>query len=439
MVNKDENKSVEKETESKTEVKKENDIKPEKNGDEKVENEKNGEEKVENGKSEEGKVVNGKTEEPEKTYGDPSVCFLCGIPSTTKCKVCGLVGFCSDQHQRLHRDIEPLELIMWDGAAAMGPRMGGAPVCLQCLKPAKSDVRCGDCGWPVCGEECQKGHAHQIECPVLAKSKEKVVFENLSEVQDIYRSIVPLRLLMVKNKFPEVWERMSYLMDHNENRMKDAEMWGKYQTSVNQFLKNCGMEFSDEEIDRAVGLLWTNSFACAQGGGQAIFPSFSFASHSCRPNCAHSVFPNKTLALQAKIKIQAGEEFTISYISTLQGMLKRRTKLREKWFFDCSCSRCSDPTELGSHASTLLCQVCLSPDALLLSKDVLDPVAPWYCTKCDLQIRADEVNDIENRIATDMQKIETTSLAGFETMLETAGTELHHNPNLVIFLNKIYT
>jgi len=28
------------------------------------------------------------------------------------------------------------------------------------------------------------------------------------------------------------------------------------------------MEFSDEEIDRAVGLLWTNSFACAQGGGQ---------------------------------------------------------------------------------------------------------------------------------------------------------------------------
>ena len=38
----------------------------------------------------------------------------------------------------------------------------------------QSDVRCGDCGWPVCGEECQKGHAHQIECPVLAKSKEKV-------------------------------------------------------------------------------------------------------------------------------------------------------------------------------------------------------------------------------------------------------------------------
>ena len=29
------------------------------------------------------------------------------------------------------RDIEPLELVMWDNAAALGPRMGTAPVCLQ--------------------------------------------------------------------------------------------------------------------------------------------------------------------------------------------------------------------------------------------------------------------------------------------------------------------
>ena len=51
---------------------------------------------------------------------------------------------------------------------------------------------------------------------------------------------------------------------------------------------------------------------------QAIFPTFSFMSHSCAPNCGHSVFPNKTLALQAKHEIRAGEEFTISYISPLQ-------------------------------------------------------------------------------------------------------------------------
>ena len=92
-------------------------------------------------------------------------------------------------------------------------------------------------------------------------------------------------------------------------------------------------------------------------GGQAIFPMFSFMSHSCVPNCAHSVFPNKTLALQAKHKIKAGEEFTIAYISPLQGSLKRRMKLHDKWFFDCGCPRCLSPTELDSFTSVHLCQV----------------------------------------------------------------------------------
>ena len=87
-----------------------------------------------------------------------------------------------------------------------------------------------------------------------------------------------------------------------------------------RFLKSTNSNFEDEDIDRAAGLLWTNAFACANGGGQAIFPTFSFMSHSCKSNCAHSVFPNNTLALQAKVKINAGEEFTISYISTLQVM-----------------------------------------------------------------------------------------------------------------------
>ena len=94
-------------------------------------------------------------------------------------------------------------------------------------------------------------------------------------------------------------------------------------------------------------------------GGQAIFPTFSFMSHSCVPNCAHSVFPNKTLALQAKHKIRAGEEFTIAYISPLQGSLKRRMKLHDKWFFDCGCPRCQSPTELDSFTSVHLCQVCM--------------------------------------------------------------------------------
>jgi ribosomal protein S27AE len=133
------------------------------------------------------------------------------------------------------------------------------------------------------------------------------------------------------------------------------------------------------------------------------------------------VFPNRTLALQAKTAIRAGEEFTISYISTVQGLLKRRMKLRDKWFFECGCLRCGDPTELGSHASTLLCRVCGPAEegaaGLVMSRDPLDPVAPWACNKCGLLTAAATINDIENRIAGEMQKIDNTSLVAFEEML----------------------
>ena len=182
---------------------------------------------------------------------------------------------------------------------------------------------------------------------------------NFSEPHDHYRAIAPYRLFKVKEKVPEVWERLGYLMDHNEDRIKDKELWDTYQKYVNTYLKSCdpSLDDKDEDLNRAVGLLWTNAFACSNGGGQAIFPTFSFMSHSCVPNCSHSVFPNKTLALQAKHDIKAGEEFTIAYISPLQGSLKRRSKLHDKWFFDCNCPRCASPTELDSFTSVHLCQV----------------------------------------------------------------------------------
>jgi SET domain len=410
------------------------------------------------------------------TYGNVSQCFLCGQPATTQCAVCRLVGFCGPAHGQVHRpegfcfpfmveqrpergrclvavrDIEPLELVLWDSAAAMGPRMGSATVCLQCLKalpPAKNKEeekkqRCSACGWPVCGPDCEKGPAHRIECPALAEAAKRLgrsTFPSESiangnggeDVNEAYRAIAPLRLLLVKAKLPEMWERLTYLMDHNKERQRaDPELWAQYQRHVNEFLKSSlggassadggTMAFTDADIDRATGLLWTNCFACAAGGGQALFPTFSFASHSCRPNCTHSVFPNRTLALQAKTVIAAGEEFTISYISTVQGLLKRRVKLRDKWFFECGCERCCDPSELGSHASTHLCQVCRQRrqqgesggEGYVMSRDPQDPVAPWACNTCGLLTPAATINEIENRIAGDMQKIDNTSLVAFE-------------------------
>ena len=46
--------------------------------------------------------------------------------------------------------------------------------------------------------------------------------------------------------------------------------------SKNVFREDCEQSetFTDEEIDRSVGLYWTNAFGCSEGNGQAIFPTF---------------------------------------------------------------------------------------------------------------------------------------------------------------------
>lgn len=390
--------------------------------------------------------------------GASSVCFLCREPATSTCSNCNLVGFCGEKHEKLHRpegfcgafrveqkegvgryivatrNLEPLELVMYDNAAAMGPRMGSAPVCLQCLKGVDGKFRCGGCGWPMCDKKCQDGFAHKIECDILAKSTQKVEFKDMKTTHDHYRSIAPLRLLQIKEKCPEVWERLSYLMDHNIERKQDTELWETYNTYVNKFLVNCDIKNSEEEIDRAVGLLWTNAFACAKGGGQAIFPTFSLISHSCQSNCVHTVFPNKTLALQSKVAIKAGEELTINYISPMQGSLKRRMKLRDKWFFECSCARCSSPTDLDSHTSSLLCTAGCG--GVVVSTAPQDPSAAWACDKCKLQISPAEVLEIENKIAQKMQELNNTNLMEFEMFLESISNVLHKYNFLVILLKR---
>ena len=143
--------------------------------------------------------ANPKEDIKENTYTNLKVCFLCAKPSIETCDKCNLVGFCSEEHKKLHRpenfcfpfmveqkedvgryvvavrDIEPLELVMWDNARALGPRMGCPPVCLQCLKPVDGSFRCEKCNWPVCDEKCANGNAHKIECETLKNVTEKVL------------------------------------------------------------------------------------------------------------------------------------------------------------------------------------------------------------------------------------------------------------------------
>ena len=78
-----------------------------------------------------------------------------------------------------------------------------------------------------------------------------------------------------------------------------------------------------------------------------------------------------------------------------QGRVKRRKKLREKWFFDCSCKRCEDPTEFGSHVSTLKCPNCSLTDGGLLTSKSGDSEGQM-CSKCGTSMTSKEIDSLEN-------------------------------------------
>lgn len=54
-----------------------------------------------------------------------------------------------------------------------------------------------------------------------------------------------------------------------------------------------------------------------------------------------------------------GEHLSIMYTNALWGTRERRAHLMSTKYFKCDCKRCSDATELGTHFSTIVCNVSL--------------------------------------------------------------------------------
>ena len=100
----------------------------------------------------------------ETPYGQ---CFYCSVNSATRCQ-CGQY-YCSEDHLKIHRpgqyclpfkvtyspqvgrylvasrDIKPLELVLWDTAAAVGPAADSVPVCLECFSKVDGTFQCPNC------------------------------------------------------------------------------------------------------------------------------------------------------------------------------------------------------------------------------------------------------------------------------------------------------
>lgn len=122
-----------------------------------------------------------------------------------------------------------------------------------------------------------------------------------------------------------------------------------------------------------------------------LYPRITISHHSCTPNALWSMKSTYQLFCHARVDIGVEQALSISRVS--DDVLLMSTKMRQQHLrnicVQCNCERCSSPTELDSHFSTVKCinfeffdpvKGCMLGN--LLPEDPCDPDSIWKCQMC---------------------------------------------------------
>lgn len=350
------------------------------------------------------------------------------------------------------RTITPGEVISRESATVVGPCTRSKPQCLQCFKHISSGKRfdCLGCGFPMCDKECMEGDLHREECLVFRKTGFQAEVGGSDVWDRQYSAITVLRLLRCMNQEDgnsdeptDATGLTSSMEDHDEDRrVKEAETWQFQKKLIVDFIQQeCAMGscYSEDQIRRATGVLMTNATslqlpAYGYGVGIGLYPVYAMGNHSCISNTKTFITPDHHLEMRALTRIEAGQEITNQYMAADKPTFIRRAYLRENWFFDCQCARCSDPTECGSHLSTILCSGAKCGGAVVPANP-LDQQTSWVCMECETTLcreRVESILECADELL-GIPKVETYDVVEhFEKVIHQLSPLLHPNNHLMI-------
>ena len=192
----------------------------------------------------------------------------------------------------------------------------------------------------------------------------------------------------------ESWKReeVGKLMSHLDSRSCDSD-FSDIEAVVDCLLPALGHKHSREELLTWAGVIMTNTASCnSVPGGEEVciglFPVFSLLSHSCVANTRRET-DGGHMKVIATVPIPAGSQILTSYKNPVLGSVSRRAHFPRVWYFHCECPRCCDPTELGSHLSSLKCGLC---GDVQVPAHPLSYHTPWRCVKCQHTISCHQVS-----------------------------------------------
>jgi len=319
-------------------------------------------------------------------------------------KVCGESGDDGGKYVVAVEDIPAGQLIIKEDPVFIGPARLAGRGCVGCGQGGHLES-CSSCGLYLC-QQClpMTRSLHSIECNLLSQ----VAAHTMAQDRRVNTLVSVARLLLCHG-----WDHL----EGNVDARVGCDAWEDIETGVIPLLckargKDGSLLFSKEHVHLAAGILDTNCFEYKPGGGVVLRCLYSQAArinNSCVPNCTKE-FSGRSIEIHTSRLVHAGEELTICYTGLLLPTQARQEIFRLTKQFQCCCSRCRDPTELGTYLASVLCPVC---EGVVHSNHCLSCGLPCTeeqqaeLTRIASDIASNKANDIASNITSDSHKAPT--------------------------------
>ncbi|KIH64985.1 MYND finger [Ancylostoma duodenale] len=234
--------------------------------------------------------------------------------------------------------------------------------------------RCLGCGFALfCGKECQTlgWKDHKAECKGLRKvsSIPDIEIRMLGRIVLRHKEICSGKDKKTENFYKDRTSKRSLLeiWAHTDLIQKDHYAMRKFEDIYEQLVGFYETKFllPKEIVFELHCRDYINRHAISDRGymkfqeiGKGLYLDLCAYDHSCRPNTIYTCngFIATLRALNSNVVMEDKTRTFYSYIDLLSSLQQRKKQLKDTWYFDCQCERCTDPDD---HILTsILCPRC---------------------------------------------------------------------------------
>ena len=253
-------------------------------------------------------------------------------------------------------------------------------------------------------------------------------------------AVTPLRILNLRKSNPAQYKAALELSDNLES-LKQNDNWSYYVKHIIDPITELNIEdVTREDVEKIVGIVVTNSFETSGSAGLiGVFSEPAMMNHSCLANTRLVLEGGRRLKVVAALRIKKGSAVTNNYARAIDTNWTRRVNLMENKCFLCECERCRDPSELGSHVSTVVCGDCQAAGQSgdLLARDPDNMRTDWVCSVCGAVRDYRQLADILRSVRAEADNLNKTDVTSLKALVKRLSRKLHRNHSIMIELKQL--